>query len=603
MATTEKPPESQPKETDKPPEQPIVDTATRRRGRIGLMIPFERLPWWGIIILIVGVIVGYSILNNVRYVDALYFIFDLPWNRDAVGKVDIELDEGQESGTWAYTFKRPLSRGTYTIVVEFQDEREEPLGRSETFRIKVPSDAVELEDDQEPEPVSPSQTPIEIKSSTPTLVGTATPPVKVVVYDVRLTEVLYVLFDLTWSKRAVGQAQIGSDGKWVVGIESALEPGEHTLCAEFLDEGGQTVGRSDVYRLHVLDAPPDPETEPVTEVPSPTTTPVEVHTGTPTIGGTALPTTAVVYDNFGHSPWRVAKRIWRAEGVVLTLRVTLIAFSGAMVLGLVFGLMRVSNRAPNLFDNAGWRLLVGLGLIVLLLATTPSLRKPASIALIAAIIEAILFLLPAMPYTLSTLYVEVIRGIPMLVIVLYMGFAVTPTLRTVSGDWLAGLSDFSIGTWAVGEKVVGELVIGKWGISEIDLQGLPAAIIGLSFGYGAYLAEIYRAGIESIPRGQMEAARSLGMSYFHAMRRVILPQAVRVVLPPLGNDFIAMLKDSSLISVIALPELLQQGRLWISRNFRAFEGFNSVALLYLVMTLLLSLLVRIIERKSALPGC
>jgi polar amino acid transport system permease protein len=92
------------------------------------------------------------------------------------------------------------------------------------------------------------------------------------------------------------------------------------------------------------------------------------------------------------------------------------------------------------------------------------------------------------------------------------------------------------------------------------------------------------------------------MSYFQSMRHVILPQAIRVVMPPLGNDFIAMLKDSSLISVIALPEVLQQGRLWISRNFRAFEGFNSVAMVYLVMTLLLSLLVRFIERKSALPG-
>ena len=117
-----------------------------------------------------------------------------------------------------------------------------------------------------------------------------------------------------------------------------------------------------------------------------------------------------------------------------------------------------------------------------------------------------------------------------------------------------------------------------------------------------YLAEVFRAGIQSIHRGQMEAARSLGMSYFQAMRHVVLPQAIRVVLPPLGNDFIAMLKDSSLISVVALPEILQQGRLWVSRTFRAFEGYNTVALFYLVMTLILSLLVRFIERKTALPG-
>jgi polar amino acid transport system permease protein len=566
-----------------------------------LAIPFEQLPWWGIIILIVGVIIGYSILDNVRYVDALYFIFDLPWNKEAVGKADIEVDVAEERGAWAYTFKKPLDPGTYTMYVEFQDDREEPLGRSEVYRIKVPRDAVELEEGDS-EPISPSQTPIELKSGTPTLVGTATPPAQVVLYDVRFTEVLYVLFDLTWSKEAVGQAQIGEDGEWLVAVEQALEPGDYTLYAEFIDGENETVGRSDVYRLIVLEEPPGPEVEPVTEVTTPSSTPVEVHTSKPSVGGTAMPTAAVVHDDFSRNPGRIIKRIWDAEGVILTIRVTLVAFGGALVLGLAFGLMRVANRAPNLFENAGWRLLIGLGLGALLLATVPSLRKPTSIALVVIIIEVIMFLLPAMPYTLSTLYVEVIRGIPMLVIVLYMGFAVTPTLRTASGEWLAGLSEFSIGKWVIGEKLVGELIMTKWRITEIDLQGLPAAIIGLAFGYGAYLAEIYRAGIESIPRGQMEAARSLGMSYFQAMRRVILPQAIRVVLPPLGNDFIAMLKDSSLISVIALPELLQQGRLWISRNFRAFEGFNSVALLYLVMTLMLSLLVRVIERKAALPG-
>jgi polar amino acid transport system permease protein len=182
-----------------------------------------------------------------------------------------------------------------------------------------------------------------------------------------------------------------------------------------------------------------------------------------------------------------------------------------------------------------------------------------------------MFLLPAMPYTLSTLYVEIVRGVPLLVIILYMGFAVTPALRDVTNG-------------------------------AIDLRGLPAAVLGLAFGYGAYLAEVFRAGIQAIPRGQMEAARSLGMTYFQSMRHVILPQAIRLVLPPLGNDFIAMLKDSSLVSVIAMAEVLQQGRLWISRNFRAFEGFNSVMLVYLIMTLVLSLLVRTIERRARLPG-
>jgi polar amino acid transport system permease protein len=204
---------------------------------------------------------------------------------------------------------------------------------------------------------------------------------------------------------------------------------------------------------------------------------------------------------------------------------------------------------------------------------SPNLRSVSGAASSLLVIEALAFLIPALPYTISTLYVELIRGVPMLVIVLYMGFAITPALRDASQSW---------------------------GLGTIDLGGLPAATIALAFGYGAYLAEVYRAGIQSIPRGQMEAARSIGMTYFQAMRHVILPQAIRVVLPPLGNDFIALLKDTSLISVVALPEILQQGRLWVSRNFRAFEGYNSVAMLYLIMTLLLSLLVRALERRTAI---
>jgi polar amino acid transport system permease protein len=130
---------------------------------------------------------------------------------------------------------------------------------------------------------------------------------------------------------------------------------------------------------------------------------------------------------------------------------------------------------------------------------------------------------------------------------------------------------------------------------------LAEAVLGLAAGYGAFLAEIFRAGIQSISKGQSEAARSLGMSYLQSMRRVILPQAIRVVLPPLGNDFIAMLKDSALISVLALPELLQQGRLYISRTFQPIPVFNAVALFYIIMTLLLSLMVRSVERRTRLP--
>ncbi len=206
-------------------------------------------------------------------------------------------------------------------------------------------------------------------------------------------------------------------------------------------------------------------------------------------------------------------------GIFLTLRVTLQAYALALIIGLIFGLLRVQKN-------------------------------------------------PVM-YAFSTLYVEVIRGIPLLVILLYAGFVISPWLRDHT---------------------------------PLNLGDEQEAVLGLAFGYGAFIAEIFRAGIQSISRGQMEAARSLGMSYPQAMRFVVLPQAVRVVLPPLGNDFISMLKDSALISVLALPDLLQLGRLYVSRTFRAFEGYNTVAILYLIMTLFLSMVVRIIERRSRLPG-
>jgi polar amino acid transport system permease protein len=222
-------------------------------------------------------------------------------------------------------------------------------------------------------------------------------------------------------------------------------------------------------------------------------------------------------------------------GVWLTIIVTLTAYFLALILGLFFGLMRVSSNP--------------------------------------------LF------YHLSTLYVELVRGIPLLVILLYFAFVVGPFMRD-SGGPLSTIHD-----------AISEVEIAVLGEETF----LGEAVLGLAIGYGAFLAEVFRAGIQAIARGQMEAARSLGMSYWEAMRYVILPQAVRVVLPPLGNNFIALLKDSALISVLALPDLLQQGRLYITQTFQPIPTYNAVALYYIVLTLLLSLGVRYIERRAKLP--
>ena len=123
------------------------------------------------------------------------------------------------------------------------------------------------------------------------------------------------------------------------------------------------------------------------------------------------------------------------------------------------------------------------------------------------------------------------------------------------------------------------------------------AIIALSTTYGAFLAEVFRAGIQSIDRGQMEAARSQGMSYWQAMRFIILPQAIRNVLPALGNDFISMLKDSSLVSVLAVRDITQIARLYAGRSFLFRESYLTLAVLYLTMTVFLSFLMKILERR------
>jgi polar amino acid transport system permease protein len=164
---------------------------------------------------------------------------------------------------------------------------------------------------------------------------------------------------------------------------------------------------------------------------------------------------------------------------------------------------------------------------------------------------------------IATIYVEVIRGIPLLVQIFYIYYA-----------------------------------LGK----IIQVPDIFAAVIAMAVCYGAYLGEIFRAGIQSIHKGQMEAAIALGLTRSQALRRIILPQTVRVVLPPLGNEFIALLKDSSLVSILAVSDLLRRGREYASKTFDYFEAFTVVALVYLVMTLFFSRLVAIMEERMNRRG-
>lgn len=131
----------------------------------------------------------------------------------------------------------------------------------------------------------------------------------------------------------------------------------------------------------------------------------------------------------------------------------------------------------------------------------------------------------------------------------------------------------------------------------IRMSAITAGILGLSINAGAYIAEIFRAGIEAIPRGQIEAARATGLSYRQTMTRIVLPQASRIVIPPLTNEAISLVKGTSLVSTLAIAELLRAGQQIISVTFAAFEIYIVVALIYLSINLLLAWLARRLEKR------
>ncbi|NLG28040.1 MAG: amino acid ABC transporter permease, partial [Chloroflexi bacterium] len=226
--------------------------------------------------------------------------------------------------------------------------------------------------------------------------------------------------------------------------------------------------------------------------------------------------------------------IWNfiSDGIVVTLRLVAVSFGLIIVVSLLGGLGRLSRVRPI--------------------------------------------------YAIASLYVEIIRGIPLLVQLLFIWFALPQVF-----DGLASvLRSISPGLESTARY-----------FSDLRLDPFTAAVTGFTLCYGAYGSEIFRAGISSIHRGQMEAARSLGMTPLQSMRFVILPQAVRVILPPIGNEFVALLKDSALVSVLAVSDLTRRGREYMARTFLSFDTWIMVALCYLVMTLFSSRAVEYIESK------
>ncbi len=219
------------------------------------------------------------------------------------------------------------------------------------------------------------------------------------------------------------------------------------------------------------------------------------------------------------------------KGVGTTIYVSSIAYTLAILFGLVIGLMRVAHS-----------------------------RLAREIA---------------------SFYVEIIRGLPMLVILYYIAFVGAPALVNAL-NW-------------IGQPLIARGLAQPLNVRQMDFT--VRAVMALTVGYSAFIAEIFRAGIESIAKGQREAALALGLTEWQTMRYIILPQAVRNVLPPLGNDFIAMLKDSSLVSVLGVQDITQLGKVYSASTFKFFETYNVVAFLYLIMTVGLSILLKRLEER------
>jgi len=183
-------------------------------------------------------------------------------------------------------------------------------------------------------------------------------------------------------------------------------------------------------------------------------------------------------------------------------------------------------------------------------------------------------------------YIEVIRGLPALVILLYVTFVGAPAAVNAY-QWV--FEDAIAGGWMADVQVR-------------DVSNTVRGIVALSLAYSAFLAEVFRAGLQSVERAQIEAAHVLGLSRWLTFRLVVWPQAFRRVLPVLGNDFIAIVKDSSLVSVLGVNDITQLGKLYASSSFLTVETYNVVAVLYLMLTVTLSLLLRRLERHLKQRG-
>ncbi|HVU10788.1 MAG TPA: amino acid ABC transporter permease [Phototrophicaceae bacterium] len=194
-------------------------------------------------------------------------------------------------------------------------------------------------------------------------------------------------------------------------------------------------------------------------------------------------------------------------------------------------------------------------------------------------------------YNTATFYVELFRGLPLLVIILIFSFVLTPAFV----DFVAKvplLDDLLQRLAGVDPNLIATTTI-----SIRNIPDTTRILFAFALAYGAFMSEVFRAGIESISRGQMEAARSLGMNYIQAMRYIILPQAIRTVLPAMANNFVLLLKDTSLASTVAVPEISYLTRQYSSNRFRYPEGLLCLSFIYANLTIIMSLGVYYLEAR------
>jgi polar amino acid transport system permease protein len=220
-----------------------------------------------------------------------------------------------------------------------------------------------------------------------------------------------------------------------------------------------------------------------------------------------------------------------AKGIGITIFVTIVAFALASALGLALALMALSGSAV--------------------------LRQ------------------------MARFYVEIIRGLPIIVLLFWIAFAGVPAFVAMWNAVMRPLQDAGY--------------VGEMQVRDISL--LWRVIIALTIAYSSFIAEIFRAGIQSVSEGQIDAAKTLGLSRFQRFRHIVWPQAFRTILPPYSNDFIAMVKDSSLVSVLGVADITQMGKIYAAGSFRFFETYSIVAYIYLLLTISLSLALRALERR------